>query len=86
MYHPPDHGLPLVQLKERRREIVTSLRNRVGHIGDDELRLLATIQQAILALEDVISDLDCEYADGVADHRTHSFAPFGRHAALHSPV
>src|ERR1700704_3231414 len=58
--YPSDHGLPLVQLKERRREMVVALQNRTGSVTDDELRKLAAIQQAISAFEDVIADLDCE--------------------------
>lgn len=60
MNYPPDHGLPLVQLKERRRELVVALKNRKGEIDDDEMRQIAVIQQAISAFEDVIADLDCE--------------------------
>ena len=58
--YPIDHGLPLVQLKERRREMVVALQNRTASVTDDELRKIATIQQAISAFEDVIADMDCE--------------------------
>ncbi len=34
MRHLPDHGLPLVQLKEQRRDLVVALQNRVGVIAD----------------------------------------------------
>lgn len=51
----PEHGLPLVQLKERRREIVVVLQKPIGPIGDDELQKIAAIQQTISALEDVIA-------------------------------
>ena len=45
--YPPDHGLPLIQLKERRRELVVALQNRAGPISDDELKQIAAIQQTI---------------------------------------
>ena len=56
----PDHGLPLVQLKEQRRYLVVALQNRNGPVGDWELMQIAAIQQAISAFEDVIADLDAE--------------------------
>src|SRR4051794_978476 len=67
MQYPPDHGLPLIQLKERRREMVVALQNHTGTISDDELRQIATIQQVISAFEDVIADLDCEQNDAKFD-------------------
>ncbi|MET4279036.1 MULTISPECIES: hypothetical protein [unclassified Bradyrhizobium] len=66
MRYLPDHGLPLVQLKERRREMVVALQNRIGPIGDDELQQIAAIQQTISAFEDVIADLDAECLDRAA--------------------
>lgn len=89
MQYPPDHGLPLVQLKERRREMVVALQNCTGAITDDELKQIATIQQAISAFEDVIADLDCEQNDARSDamDRTgHLFPAFGRRSAVHSPA
>jgi hypothetical protein len=56
----PDHGLPLVQLKEQRRELVIALQRHVGPISGWQLLQIATVQQAISAFEDVISDLDAE--------------------------
>jgi hypothetical protein len=56
----PDHGLPLVQLKEQRRDLVVALQNRVGPVNGWELMQIAAIQQAIQAFEDVIADLDAE--------------------------
>jgi hypothetical protein len=56
----PDHGLPLVQLKEQRRDLVVALQNRTGPVTGWELMQIAAIQQAIQAFEDVISDLDAE--------------------------
>jgi hypothetical protein len=60
MRHLPDHGLPLVQLKEQRRDLIVALQNRNGPVNGWELMQIATIQQAISAFEDVISDLDAE--------------------------
>ena len=59
----PDHGLPLVQLKEQRRDLVVALQNRTGPVSGWELMQIAAIQQAIQAFEDVIADLDAEDAE-----------------------
>jgi len=56
----PDHGLPLVQLKEQRRELIVAFQNRAGPVRGWELMQIAAIQQAISAFEDVIADLDAE--------------------------
>jgi hypothetical protein len=56
----PDHGLPLVQLKEQRRDLVVALQNRSGPVTGWELMQIAAIQQAIQAFEEVIADLDAE--------------------------
>jgi hypothetical protein len=56
----PDHGLPLVQLKEQRRDLVVALQNRSGPVGGWELMQIAAVQQAISAFEEVIADLDAE--------------------------
>ena len=56
MHYAPDRALPLVRLKERRREIVVALQNSAGQVGDHELRQLATIQQATAAIKDAIAD------------------------------
>ena len=56
----PDHGLPLVQLKEQRREMIVAFQNRTGPVSGWELMQIAAIQQAISAFEDVIADLDAE--------------------------
>jgi hypothetical protein len=58
--HLPDHGLPLVQLKEQRRDLVVALQNRNGPVNSWELMQIAAVQQAISAFEDVIADLDAE--------------------------
>ena len=60
MRYLPDHGLPLVQLKEQRRDLVVALQNRNGPVSGWELMQIAAVQQAISAFEDVISDLDAE--------------------------
>ncbi len=57
-----DHGLPLVQLKEQRRELVIALQNRSEAVSEAELLRIATLQQAIQAFEEVIADLDAEDA------------------------
>ncbi|WP_407154254.1 hypothetical protein [Bradyrhizobium sp. STM 3557] len=58
MRHLPDHGLPLVQLKEQRRDLVVALQNRTGPVSGWELMQIAAVQQAISAFEEVIADLD----------------------------
>jgi hypothetical protein len=60
MKYLPDHGLPLVQLKEQRRDLVVALQNRNGPVSGSELMQIAAVQQAISAFEDVIADLDAE--------------------------
>jgi hypothetical protein len=60
MRHLPDHGLPLVQLKEQRRDLIVALQNRNGPVSGWELIQIGAVQQAISAFEDVISDLDAE--------------------------
>ena len=60
MGYLPDHGLPLVQLKEQRRDLIVALQNRKGPISSWELLQIAAVQQAISAFEDVIGDLDAE--------------------------
>jgi hypothetical protein len=56
----PDHGLPLVQLKEQRRNLVVALQNRTRPVSEKELTQIAAVQQAISAFEEVIADLDAE--------------------------
>lgn len=55
-----DHGLPLVQLKEQRRDLVVALQNHAGPVTPWQLMQIAAVQQAISASEDVIVDLDAE--------------------------
>jgi len=60
MKHLDDHGLPLIQLKEQRRDLVVALKNRNGPVSGWELMQIAAVQQAISAFEEVIADLDAE--------------------------
>ncbi len=59
----PDHGLPLVQLKERRRDLVIALRNRKNPPAQHELMEIASVQQAIFAIEEVIANWDARGRD-----------------------
>jgi hypothetical protein len=68
MTYIPDHGLPLVQLKEQRRELVVALQRHAGPIsGCWQLLQIATVQQAISAFEEVIFDLDAETETTITD-------------------
>ena len=60
MGYLPDHGLPLIQLKEQRRDLVVALQNRNRPVNYWELMQIAALQQAISAFEDVIAYLDTE--------------------------
>jgi len=55
-----DHRLPLVQLKEQRRELVVALAGRNDPISHFEIAELASLQQAIAAMEAVVDDLDSQ--------------------------
>jgi hypothetical protein len=55
-----DHGLPLVALKEQRRDLIMALRGSPGPLAKDVIREIASIQTAVAAMEAVISDLDDE--------------------------
>jgi hypothetical protein len=55
-----DHGLPLVQLKEQRHELVVALIGRKAPISNFEIAEIASLQQAIAAMEAVIGDLDSQ--------------------------
>lgn len=57
-----DHGLPLVQLKEQRRDLVVALIGRQGPLSAQQITEIASIQNAITAIEAVIDDLDAEVA------------------------
>jgi hypothetical protein len=55
-----DHGLPLVQLKEQRRDLIVALMGRSGPISKEQIADIAAIQHAIVAIEAVVVDLDAE--------------------------
>jgi predicted ArsR family transcriptional regulator len=55
-----DHGLPLVQLKERRRDLIVALMGQHGPMSEQQIAEIASIQSAILAFEAVLDDLDAE--------------------------
>jgi hypothetical protein len=55
-----DHGLPLIQLKERRRDLIVALMGRHGPVSEQEIAEIASLQNAITALEAVLDDLDAE--------------------------
>lgn len=57
-----DHGLPLVALKERRRDLIVALKERDVSLSDEKIAEIAAVQQAIAAIEAVICDLDAEVA------------------------
>ena len=56
-----DHGLPLVQLKEQRRDLVVALRGQTGPLSKPQISEIAAIQQAIAAVEAVMVDLEAEF-------------------------
>lgn len=60
-----DHGLPLIQLKEARRELVLSLQHAANPIDQNILAQIVNVQIAIRAVEAVLEDLDSEI-DGFA--------------------
>ena len=60
MSYLEDHGLPLVQLRERRRELVVALIGCKDPISAIQLTEIAMLQHAIAAMEAVIVDLDAE--------------------------
>jgi tRNA C32,U32 (ribose-2'-O)-methylase TrmJ len=55
-----DHGLPLVQLREQRRELVVALIGRKDPISNVQIAEIASLQQAIAAMEAVVGDLDSQ--------------------------
>jgi hypothetical protein len=54
-----DHGLPLIQLKERRRDLIVAM-GRHGPLSEQQIAEIASIQSAIAAFEAVLDDLDAE--------------------------
>lgn len=67
-----DHGLPLIALKEQRRDLVISLLNRSGPISRNTIADIAAIQNAIAAIEAVILDIDEE---GIAAASADGYGP-----------
>ena len=57
-----DHGLPFIQLKEQRRDLVISLAGWTGRLDENTIQQIAAIQQTIAAIEAVVIDLDAELA------------------------
>jgi hypothetical protein len=51
-----DHRLPLVRLREKRRELVMSLESAPSLLTRDRIREIADVQQAIKAIEAVIAE------------------------------
>jgi hypothetical protein len=56
----PDHGLPLVQPKERRRDLVIALRNRKRPPAKNELMESPGFSRRSPQFEEMIADLDAE--------------------------
>lgn len=61
--HDPEFGsfiandrLPLVQLREKRRELVLSLQGSSRNLTAERIREIAEIQQAICAIEAVLAE------------------------------
>jgi hypothetical protein len=55
-----DHGLPLVQLKERRRDLIVALIGHHGPLSEQHISEIAAVQSVIAAFEAVLEDLDAE--------------------------
>jgi tRNA C32,U32 (ribose-2'-O)-methylase TrmJ len=55
-----DHGLPLVQLREQRRDLVVALIGSKDSISNVHIAEIASLQQAIAAMEAVVGDLDSQ--------------------------
>jgi hypothetical protein len=55
-----DHGLPLVQLKERRRDLIVALMGQHDPLSEQQIAEIASIQSAIAAFEAALGDLDAE--------------------------
>jgi hypothetical protein len=58
MAYVEDHGLPLVQLKEQRRDLVVALSRRDRPVSSHEIAKIAALQQTIAAMEAIVDDLD----------------------------
>jgi hypothetical protein len=64
-----DHRLPLIRLKEMRRELVLALGENKNAIDAATLHEIASVQQAIAAAEEVIADIDAELERDAGDYR-----------------
>lgn len=64
-----DHGLPLVQLKEQRRDMIVALMGRKSPVTPQQIADIAAIQSAIAAIEAVIVDLDAEMDSVFQDYK-----------------
>jgi hypothetical protein len=53
---PSNDKLPLIFLRERRRELVLALKESRGRISRAQINDIAAIQQAIRAIETVIAE------------------------------
>jgi hypothetical protein len=71
--HLEDHGLPLVQLKEQRRDLVVALRGRTGPLSKQQIAEIAAIQQAIAAVEAVMVDMDAEFETVLKEQKRRSW-------------
>jgi hypothetical protein len=69
-----DHGLPLVQLKEQRRELVVALLGRKDPISKEHIAEIASLQLAIAAVEAVSVDLVAEVEPVVPEWRPYLVA------------
>ena len=69
--HREDHGVPLVQLKEQRRDLIVALLGRTGRITKRQIAEIAAIQQAIAVVEAVVVDLDTELIASMLSERPH---------------
>ena len=55
-----DHGLPLVALREQRRELILRLIGHSGPVPKGTIFEISALQNAIVACESVIQDLEEE--------------------------
>lgn len=55
-FETPDHRLPLIYMRERRRELVLELQAAGPAVSMQKIRDIAAVQQAIKAIETVIAE------------------------------
>ena len=55
-FEVPDHKLPLIYMRERRRELVLELQAAGPAVSMQKIRNIAAVQQAIKAIETVIAE------------------------------